>query len=201
MNRPGKLPWIFPGAPLTFNGAPGNIQGNIDRYNSSRSHARRSGCVLCNGWLSYITNFCTAADMISDLGLEELPIIRRLSTFINTTNTDTRWFLWCQLCRRWWQRRITSAAATSGDKVGIIKIIDKVGINFIVEVTSEVVAATNSSATSGNNVGIIFRILKYLPNCRVHLPRDLQDDVGSVEAERTDPAPLDTRPLRVLTTN
>ena len=22
-----KLPWIFPGAPLTFNGAPGNIQG------------------------------------------------------------------------------------------------------------------------------------------------------------------------------
>ena len=27
-----KLPWIFPGAPLNFNGAPGNIQGNLDRY-------------------------------------------------------------------------------------------------------------------------------------------------------------------------
>ena len=27
-----KLPWIFPGAPLTFNGAPENIQGNFDRY-------------------------------------------------------------------------------------------------------------------------------------------------------------------------
>ena len=23
------LPWIFPGAPLTFNGSPGNIQGNL----------------------------------------------------------------------------------------------------------------------------------------------------------------------------
>ena len=27
-----KLPWIFPGAPLTFNGAPRNIQGNLERY-------------------------------------------------------------------------------------------------------------------------------------------------------------------------
>ena len=26
---PVKLPWIFPGASLTFNGAPGNIQGNL----------------------------------------------------------------------------------------------------------------------------------------------------------------------------
>ena len=24
-----RLPWIFPGAPLKFNGAPGNIQGNL----------------------------------------------------------------------------------------------------------------------------------------------------------------------------
>ena len=24
-----KLPWIFPGVPLTFNGTPGNIQGNL----------------------------------------------------------------------------------------------------------------------------------------------------------------------------
>ena len=29
---PVKLPWIFPGAPLTCNGAPGNIQGYLDRY-------------------------------------------------------------------------------------------------------------------------------------------------------------------------
>ena len=26
---PVKLPWIFRGAPLKFNGAPGNIQGNL----------------------------------------------------------------------------------------------------------------------------------------------------------------------------
>ena len=26
---PVKLPWIFPGAPLKINGAPGNIQGNL----------------------------------------------------------------------------------------------------------------------------------------------------------------------------
>ena len=26
---PGKLPWIFPGAPLEVTGAPGNIQGNL----------------------------------------------------------------------------------------------------------------------------------------------------------------------------
>ena len=25
-------PWILPGAPFIFNGAPGNIQGNLDRY-------------------------------------------------------------------------------------------------------------------------------------------------------------------------
>ena len=30
--RAVKLPWIFLGAPLIFNGAPGNIQGNLDRY-------------------------------------------------------------------------------------------------------------------------------------------------------------------------
>ena len=32
---PVKLPWIFPGAPLIFNGAPGNIHGNLDRYDVS----------------------------------------------------------------------------------------------------------------------------------------------------------------------
>ena len=26
---PVKIPWIFPGAPLKINGAPGNIQGNL----------------------------------------------------------------------------------------------------------------------------------------------------------------------------
>ena len=31
VSRSVKLPWIFPGAPLTSNGAPGNIQSNIDR--------------------------------------------------------------------------------------------------------------------------------------------------------------------------
>ena len=30
--RAGKLPWIFPGALLEVNGAPGNIQGNLDSY-------------------------------------------------------------------------------------------------------------------------------------------------------------------------
>ena len=30
--RAVKLPWIFLGAPLNFNGAPRNIQGNLDRY-------------------------------------------------------------------------------------------------------------------------------------------------------------------------
>ena len=34
IRRAVKLPWIFPGAPLTFNGAPGNIQDNLDRYAS-----------------------------------------------------------------------------------------------------------------------------------------------------------------------
>ena len=29
---PVKLCWIFPGAPLIFNRAPGNIKGNIDKY-------------------------------------------------------------------------------------------------------------------------------------------------------------------------
>ena len=35
---PVKLPWIFPGAPLNFNGAPGNIQGNLDRYEGCQSN-------------------------------------------------------------------------------------------------------------------------------------------------------------------
>ena len=30
--RAVKLPWLIGGAPLTSNGAPGNIQGNLDRY-------------------------------------------------------------------------------------------------------------------------------------------------------------------------
>ena len=30
--RTVKLPWIFLGAPLTFNGAPGNIQGSLAKY-------------------------------------------------------------------------------------------------------------------------------------------------------------------------
>ena len=29
MHRTVKIPWIFPGAPLILNGAPGNIQGNL----------------------------------------------------------------------------------------------------------------------------------------------------------------------------
>ena len=28
-SRAVELTWIFPGAPLTFNWAPGNIQGNL----------------------------------------------------------------------------------------------------------------------------------------------------------------------------
>ena len=37
LSRVVKLPWIFPGAPLKFNGAPGNIQGNIYRYASAQN--------------------------------------------------------------------------------------------------------------------------------------------------------------------
>ena len=33
---PVKLPWIFPGAPLIFNGASRNIQGNLDRYANTK---------------------------------------------------------------------------------------------------------------------------------------------------------------------
>ena len=44
--RAAKLPWIFLGAPLNFNGAPGNIQGNmlylilfrIDNFTNPRMH-------------------------------------------------------------------------------------------------------------------------------------------------------------------
>ena len=32
MCHTGQLPWIFPGASLIFNGALGNIQGNLNRY-------------------------------------------------------------------------------------------------------------------------------------------------------------------------
>ena len=37
-----KLPWIFPGAPLIFNGATGNIQGNIKRYQYKVTHVEHS---------------------------------------------------------------------------------------------------------------------------------------------------------------
>ena len=36
---PVKLPWIFPGAPLIFNGAPGNIQGNLTGMDIPAFHA------------------------------------------------------------------------------------------------------------------------------------------------------------------
>ena len=46
-----KLTWIFPGAPLTFNGAPGNIQGKFDRH---AAHVQsRSGGGLNTRMLSY----------------------------------------------------------------------------------------------------------------------------------------------------
>ena len=34
--RTVKLPWVFPGAPLNSNGAPGNIHGTLNRYASDR---------------------------------------------------------------------------------------------------------------------------------------------------------------------
>ena len=37
-------PWIFLGAPLIFNGSPGNIQGNLDRYE-----------VAVTFWSSYVS--------------------------------------------------------------------------------------------------------------------------------------------------
>ena len=46
---PIKLPWIFPGAPLIFNGAPGNIQGKLTGM--SRINWISLFChQCCKGW-------------------------------------------------------------------------------------------------------------------------------------------------------
>ena len=47
-----QLTWIFPGDPLTLNRAPGNIQGNLDRY-ASYLWWEFTGTI---GWL-YLTEF------------------------------------------------------------------------------------------------------------------------------------------------
>ena len=36
-NRVVNLPWICPGAPMIFNGASWNIQGNLDRYEADEN--------------------------------------------------------------------------------------------------------------------------------------------------------------------
>ena len=43
---PVKLPWLFPGAPLIFNGAPGNIQGNLTGMHHMLGWSWRISC-LC----------------------------------------------------------------------------------------------------------------------------------------------------------
>ena len=74
-----KLPWMFPGAPLTFNEAPGNIQGNLTgmTYFSSccacwRFSSRCSRFTLCRCSESFVLKSnqdimryttCTAAKM------------------------------------------------------------------------------------------------------------------------------------------
>ena len=45
---PVKLPWIFPGAPLTFNEAPGNVQGNLTGMKSvEEAHSLRPPLLSC----------------------------------------------------------------------------------------------------------------------------------------------------------
>ena len=56
---PVKSPWIFPGAPLKVNGPPGNIQGNLDRYESNSPLVSRYrflimlGSLLVNTYVMY----------------------------------------------------------------------------------------------------------------------------------------------------
>ena len=65
---PVKLPWIFTGAPLIFNGAPGNIQGSLDTCDrtqiSNRSrypHLRcfRIPCLSKSNSSKYFVYLCT----------------------------------------------------------------------------------------------------------------------------------------------
>ena len=46
---PVKLPWIFPGAPLNFNWAPRNIQGNLDGYDVC-IHQTEKGMAWSGHW-------------------------------------------------------------------------------------------------------------------------------------------------------
>ena len=48
-----KLPWIFSGAPLT--GAPGNIQGNLDRYESCNILVP---VIIPNNPVNFMYGFC-----------------------------------------------------------------------------------------------------------------------------------------------
>ena len=57
-HRPVKLPWIFPRAPLTFRGALGNIQGNLDRY----------ALTICNLIYPSLLCFSTLWDNFAQLG-------------------------------------------------------------------------------------------------------------------------------------
>ena len=50
-----ELPWIFPGAPLIFNGAPGSIQGNLDRY----------GSLISMGWWDH----CRYSRLVDTFGM------------------------------------------------------------------------------------------------------------------------------------
>ena len=57
---PVTLPWIFPGAPFIFNGAPGNIQGNLtgvrlcgDYCEDCEEYQLHYKAPLCNPWILF----------------------------------------------------------------------------------------------------------------------------------------------------
>ena len=88
---PVNLPWIFPGAPLNFNGDPRNIQGNLDRkaimvschYNLHTTKSTRdclstkmASCHQCANPNDFSTFFSPPGDFLHMYWYETLFILK-----------------------------------------------------------------------------------------------------------------------------
>ena len=96
--RAVKLPWIFPGAPLSFNGAPGNIQGNSTTLSVCLIFSLFLPPSICVSFPTLCLSVCVRVSIL-DLVLSLVPSVNPVSLrlFIHPCLfhlLTMNWFAW-----------------------------------------------------------------------------------------------------------
>ena len=107
--RAVKLPWIFPGPPLTFNGAPGNIQVNFYMYDQGVLPGGISAATALvthgPGWPLRDANGIAQGDHFHLHLLLKLGLLRGRKWCLWVGIMPT--LSWYQHCRHWWHHRLS----------------------------------------------------------------------------------------------